>query len=250
MSLIEEALRKQREETEKNEKPAPPPPPEPAPETPPEPEQEQEAAARRPWAMLAGLILLGILGIAFIVWLLVFGLQLWQTTPPPAVAPQGAAVTTNATPAPAPTPPAVAVPATNATPVVAPAAPATNIVVVPPPAPQPPAASTSQPVAVQSTPGPQPTGPAAPAVKPPSVAAPAVTPAAPKIAMPVMWPKMAVTGIIGSSRGGHSAVIINGQMLSPGDTLEGVRIETIEKQRVKLSYQGEVKMLSVGGTTE
>jgi type II secretory pathway component PulC len=65
-----------------------------------------------------------------------------------------------------------------------------------------------------------------------------------------MWPKLTVSGIIGSSKSGRSAVILNGQMLCPGDTMEGVSVESIDKQRVKLKFNGEVKMLSVGSSTE
>jgi hypothetical protein len=234
VSLIEEALRKQREEVEKGEKLTASPPLENPPETAPEP-PEDITASRRPWAMLAGLIVLGVVGVAVVVWLLVFGLHLWQKTSAPAPTPQVVASTNSAVKAPpAAVPPKVAapdVPATNAAPVVAAVVPPTNSVVAPPPPPvvQPPPAPVVQPpVAVTNEP----------------VATP------PKVAMPVLWPKLIVTGIIGSSRTGHSAAIVNGQMLSPGDSLEGVRIEAIEKQRVKLVYQGEVKSLSVGGSTE
>lgn len=249
MSLIEEALRKQREEVEKDEKSVATPPPAIPQETPPEP-KEEEAPVRRPWVMLVGLCLLGILGVALILWMLIFGLHLWNKKPAPAAAPKVAAITTNAATAPSPiiTPKAVpaVVLATNASSVVATAAPATNAVVVPPPPPP-----AKQPTAVETISAPKVAEPHPPeAVKqPPSVTnAPAASPA--KVAMPVLWPKLLVTGIIGSSRTGHGAAIVNGQMLSPGDSLEGVKIETIEKQRVKLAFQGEVKFLSVGGSTE
>jgi hypothetical protein len=68
--------------------------------------------------------------------------------------------------------------------------------------------------------------------------------------MPVLWPRLVVSGVIGSSKNGHSAVIINGQMLSPGDSIEGVKILSIEKQRVKLSLQDEFRYVSVGSSTE
>ena len=66
----------------------------------------------------------------------------------------------------------------------------------------------------------------------------------------MIWPKLVVSGIIGSSKNGRSAAIMNGQMLSPGETIEGVTIESIDKQKVKLRYSGEVKLLSVGASTE
>ena len=227
MSLIEEALRKQREETEHPGHSVATPPPlphDPIPES-----TGEKAVARRPWAMLIGLVVLGILSLAFILWLLFFGLHLWQKNPVPAPVPTpvATALKTPVTPSPAPTPdPAqtpkmepIVIAVTNTPPAIPPVAPVTNAVTLPitPPAPL---------VA------PQPTGSTA------------------KVAMPVLWPKLLITGIIGRNKGGQSAVIINGQMLSPGDSLEGVKIEVIEKQRVKLVFQGEVKLLSVGGTTE
>ncbi len=223
MSLIEEALRKQREETEQPGHSGATPPPIPHDSI---PESTGEAAvARRPWAMLIGLIVLGILSLAFILWLLFFGLHLWQKKPAPVPVPTPVATALKAPaapspdPAPAPKSEPVVVPVTNTPPAIPPVAPVTNAAAIPitPPAP----------LVV-----PQPTGSTA------------------KVAMPVLWPKLVVTGIIGRNKGGQSAVIINGQMLSPGDSLEGVKVEGIEKQRAKLVFQGEVKLLSVGGTTE
>ena len=225
MSLIEEALRKQREETEQPGRSVATPPPlphDPAPES-----TGEKTVARRPWAMLTGLILLGILSLAFILWLLFFGLHLWQKPPAPAPVPAPAATALKAPATPSPEPVPAPVPKTEPV-VVA----VTNI----PPASPPPAPVTNT-VAAPITPSvplvaPQPTGSTV------------------KVAMPVLWPKLLITGIIGRNKGGESAVIINGQMLSPGDSLEGVKIEGIEKQRAKLVFQGETKLLSVGGTTE
>jgi len=248
VSLIEEALRKQREEVEKDEKSVVTPPPAIPLETPPEPTGD-EAPTRRPWAMLAGLVLLGILGVAFILWLLIFGLHLWQTKPAPATTPTVVAIATNTAPAPTPpVPPKVApavVPATNASAVAATVAPATNVVASPLPRP------ANQAPAVEAIPAPKVVDPrpTESAKQPQAVTnEPIASPA--KVSMPAQWPKLLVTGIIGSRRNGHSAAIVNGQMLSPGDSLEGVKIEAIEKQRVKLAFQGEEKFLSVGGSTE
>ena len=170
MSLIEEALRKQREETEQPGHSVATPPPLPHD---PVPESTGEAAvARRPWAMLTGLILLGVLSLAFILWLLFFGLHLWQKKPVPTPAPTSAATIPKApetppSPAPAPAPKTepVVVAVTNTPPSIPPAAPVTNTVAIPitPPAPL---------VA------PQPTGSTV------------------KVAMPVLWPKLLITGII------------------------------------------------------
>lgn len=251
MSLIEEALRKQREEVEHAEK-SPTPPPIPAEMTAEPPEEEQVPAARRPWIMLAGIVLLGILGIAFILWLLFFGLHLWQKEQPPAATPKAVATATNVQaktpPAPPQPPPPTGIAVTSTPPV---STTATNVAppATPPAAPAPapaPAVRAAEPAAP-----PKPVEPPAPeAVKPAPVVAQAPTGTPAKVALPVIWPKLVVTGLIGSSKTGHSAAIVNGQMLSPGDSIEGVKIESVEKQRVKLAFQGETKLLSVGGSTE
>lgn len=223
MSLIEEALRKQREETEQTGQSAAIPPPlphDPAPES----IEGTAAAPRRPWAMLTGLILIGILSLAFILWLLFFGLHLWQKTPDPANTPVIAAVPkAPSIPSAPPDPPPKLEPVvvTNTPPVIPPIAPVTNAVVMPVITTVPPAPLVTNPPAVNIV----------------------------KEILPVIWPKLLVTGIIGR-KGGQSAVIINGQMLSPGDSLEGVKIEGIEKQRAKLVFQGEIKLLAAGGSTE
>ena len=84
----------------------------------------------------------------------------------------------------------------------------------------------------------------------PALKASVPPPAPAKLELPVIWPKLVVSGIIGSSKNGRSAAIMNGQMLSPGETIEGVTIESIDKQKVKLRFSGEVKLLSVGASTE
>lgn len=242
MSLIEEALRKQREESEKSESAPPPPLPgvpatdEAKPDGPP-----PELSSRRPWGLLAAIAGITVLAILFILWLLVFGLKLWQTPPIAGItkAPAPLAPVTPVTPAPASR--------TNA---AAPEA-RTPDAPVAPPAPKPlPAEAVSPP----PSPGPQ-TNPAAPAIPIAGKDVPALKPSAPppapaKLELPVIWPKLVVSGIIGSSKSGRSAVIMNGQMLSPGEAIEGVTIESIDKQKVKLRYSGEVKLLAVGASTE
>ncbi len=248
MSLIEEALRKQREESEKTGSVsiAPPPiPSEPA-EIPPEPPIAEEHA-RRPWALLAGIAVASILAILFVAWLLIYGLKLWQTKPTPAQI--NASITTNA---PKALPVTTAAPSTNTTtkPLVAPQTPPPQPVATtpaPPPATTTPATlpATQAPTVAPKT---DPTATLAPKSAPPPQQS--ITPAPDKLELPVMWPKLTVSGIIGSSKSGRSAVILNGQMLSPGDTIEGVSIESVDKQKVKLKYSGETKMLSVGASTE
>lgn len=247
MSLIEEALRKQREENEKPGSATVPSPPAPAvpPPLPPELPLEEEPA-RRSWTLLAGIVGGGALAILFIFWLLVFGLKLWQAKPDLTII--KTVISTNNTPlaSPAhqskitineavkspPQPPTTAVQPTTPPPPVT----------LPPPATIQPSVPKAQELPLSTTPV---------AEKTPSYqksSNPAPTPA--KLELPILWPKIMVSGIIGSSKNGRSAAILNGQMLSPGETIEGVTIESIDKQKVKLRYNEEIKLLSVGASTE
>ena len=265
MSLIEEALRKQREETERGTPaPASPPPP-PAPEEVPAPVEEESTPeiVRRPWRLLAGLTLGGILAVILIVWLLIFGLKLWhkqdvpltgmRTAPPIATnkpappIPAATGITSTA----AATRVTVTVPETRPTGTnTVPVAASTGLVVT---ATTPPVKSGG-PVGIPPQPAPVPIQ-ATPATKGSS------TPAEPVkiltgpgggnvISIPVAWPRLTVSGIIGNIRSGRCAAIINGQTLAKGDSIEGVRVEGIENQKVKLSFNHEVKLVAVGATTE
>ena len=270
VSLIEEALRKQREESEKAQsgptphptsrlslEPTPPPPNAEAAQAPASAEAAPdgpiaEEPTRRPWGILAGIAVAGLASILFIVWLLVYGLGLWRNPPdtrhvkaagatPAAVMPNQPARGTNdpaklpAPPLPAAIAPAASTPISNPPPASVPS----PVEQTAKSQPSPPGAQTAHP----------PTTPVAENVQPIQKTSP--PPASiPKLEMPVLWPKLTVSGIIGSAKSGRSAAIINGQMLSPGDTIEGVTIESIEKQKVKLQFSGEIKTLSMGGSTE
>lgn len=245
MSLIEEALRKQREENEKSRTTPALPPPLPAPAHTPDTGEAQmpdAPPAHRSWALLAALVVGGVIIIVLVIWLLVFGLNLWQKAPeatPVKPVPQTPAVTPKSVP-PAPMP-------TNEPPKVVPPAPSP----MPPGpiAPPPPVSVTTTQVASTSLPVMATSGTSAPpAPQAAGLAVPTAIP--PKLEMPVVWPKITVSGIIGSSKNGRSAAILNGQMVSPGDGIEGATIETIDKQKVKLRFGGESKWLTVGGSTE
>ncbi|MEI6167008.1 MAG: hypothetical protein WCS52_07420 [bacterium] len=247
MSLIEEALRKQREESEKSAPPSPPPPPIPSPspdEAPPD-APPAEASPRRPWALLAGIAGAGVLAILFVIWLLVFGMKLWQTKPD--IVNTKGVIATHAPSLP-PTAPRTNDTSKSVTPPPSPV----MVPSIPKPPPQEglPATPVTPPPALEA-----PASPAPPIIPVVEKALPALKPSAPspapaKLELPVIWPKLVVSGIIGSSKNGRSAAIMNGQMLSPGETIEGVTIESIDKQKVKLRYSGEVKLLSVGASTE
>lgn len=256
MSLIEEALRKQREETEKArgeltiKAPAPAEPP-PLPETV-EPPVEEAVPVRKALPALIVSVAGGILLVAGIVWLLLYGINLrsgGESKPAPAAKPADKAAKVDR-----PMAGAMAAASTSA----APAAASTTVVIkVQTPAPVAPAAVA--PVAASATvvavdapvtvTGKVMTGGQADVVHVDGGAAAAPVPAVQKIAV-VVWPKLTVTGIIGATRGGKSAAIVNGQMVTPGAVVEGVKIEAIDRLGVKLSFEGESRTLSVGGSTE
>ncbi len=272
MSLIEEALRKQREETERT-KPGgsqqhaaqPPPVPEPPPAPPPAQEQESgtsEPPPRKTWTLLLMAGLGTFVLLILVVCLLVFGFGLWRT-PATESKPAAAASVKPAVPVrqpaavqprpDAPTTHATATPAAAATGLVATAV-SSNQPATPEPTSPPPVAAVTVPVATTA---------AAPAVAvasaqsnvfpvlgsdTPTSAPPAVVaePAKPL----VVWPKLTVFGLIGGTGGRKGAVIINGQMFGIGDTVEGVKIISIDKDGAHLKFAGETRVLKVGGTTE
>lgn len=266
MSLIEEALRKQREETERTQPsgsgkqaPAPivAPPPPPMPVTPVATNAAAPVAApaagdppeksRTTWRLLVGVGVLMLIAIAVLLWMFMFGMWLFKT--PGSVPASGTnAASLNA---------ATGVTARTAAPVRATAH--TNVVAVV----VAPAASTAQPPA-QTAPTPTnmiaivvPTPPVPPTV--PVTAIPAVQPrtnppvstaAVEAVKLPIVWPRLAVSGIMGGGRTVRSTVIVNGQMLTQGDLIEGAKIIAIDKRGVTLSFSGETRTLTVGTSTD
>jgi hypothetical protein len=239
VSLIEEALRKQREETEKarggltiqvppNANVPPPPLPMPAQEEQ-EEEQEDPAPVRKAVPVLIIAVVVGVVVVAGIVWLLMYGFNSKknEVTKAPVVEKAKPAVMAEVAAASVETKVATSAPVEVKAPVVisAPVTPAATPVAIEAPVVIGNASATS--VAV--------------------VAEPAKV--VQKVVV-VVWPKLTVTGLIGASRGSKSAAIINGQMVSTGAMIEGVRVEAIDRQGVQLSYEGEVRTLAVGGSTD
>ncbi|MEI8352483.1 MAG: hypothetical protein WCG36_09270 [bacterium] len=237
MSLIEEALRKQREEVErdagkreagKRDMTQPltlTPPPLPVTDTTPSTPDPVAAAPGRSWALVAGLFLGGALILVLILGLLFYGWSLWRQRPELSMGSVKTAPVTNLaakamTPAPPPSPSPVA---TNPPPVP----------VIVPEIPSPTQVVTN--IAIPSTPAPAPLK---------------VVVAPPPKPRPVIWPRLSVSGIIGGGKKGFYAAIINGKTLCPGDTTEGVTIKAIENQKVRLVYEGEERTLSAGGIIE
>lgn len=269
MSLIEEALRKQREETERTQ---PAPAAEPAAESaatpPPAPSAPPPAAepVQRNWPLLVGIGVALMIVVLALLWMMIFGLKLFGIKPTPgataAAAPRSApAVPTQAVvaaTAPAvPTAVTSATVAAAATPVVttpaAPAATTTTAANVTEAEPVPPPAAAAASPEVPAAP------PAAPAVSatpvaPATTAAPAAPSASPTNAVsakaPVVWPRLAVSGVIGSTKAGRGTVLINNQMVAVGESIEGAKVLAVTKQGVTLTYSGETRTLSVGTATE
>jgi hypothetical protein len=265
VSLIEEALRKQREETEQGESAGAPldtAPPPPLPEENQEPSETVEQ--RRTWPLLAGIVGVSAIVLAGLVWLLFFGMKILRTetesgsrpvATAPALPPASNAQPETAT---AGTQPEVAVVAptqagaeTNA--------PAGAETTAPLAAPQGPVTGTSTPPVAAMAPGtnadasastPAPADTVAPRIVTPDTVTSSTTTPPPAKVEAVMWPRLTVSGIIGTSRGSRGAAIINGQMLAIGASVEGVRVIAVDKQGVELSFGGETRTLTVGGTTD
>ena len=254
MSLIEEALRKQREETTQSSHESTPlklagvtpPPPLPEQDSP----VEEPPAQRRSWVLLAAIGGIGLLLVITLIWLFFFGMKLWQS--PKTRAPATVADTASR-PAAAPTGTAAFAIAQNRTMSNAPAATHTATVAVSVEAPStnpalPAAPATPSAVAVQTVAG-SPFPPRdAPSVK--FVATTNLTTTLTARPEAVVWPKLVISGFISTARGSHGAAIVNGQMVAPGDTIEGVRVIAVDKHGVQFRYGSETQTLAVGGTTE
>lgn len=259
MSLIEDALRKHQQEAEKVPAPAeaqppaePPSPPEPPPLPPSsEPPAEPAVPASRNWPLLAGIVALVVLLIAAAGALGFLAYQQWVRAkaavapaagPAPSPRPLPAATTlvTQVSGAASPSSVLASVSVTGATATaVVSSLPAITAAVDR-------AAVTSDNRAVASDVSVKPatTGAKAEAVQTARVMA--VSAPAPK--PPVIWPKLKLSGFLnvrgsGASRG---TAIINGQMVSEGETIEDVKLISMSQGEVLLELQGERRTLKVG----
>ena len=61
----------------------------------------------------------------------------------------------------------------------------------------------------------------------------------------VNWPELTYSGA--AAGGSHVLAIINGRMLSIGDSIQGVTVLKIGKTDVMVEYQGEKRILRAGG---
>ena len=274
MSLIEEALRKQREESEQAPSGSNPlklagvpaaPPSLPEPDAP----AEEPVAQRRSWTLLAAIGGIGLLLVIAIIWLLFFGMKLWQTPNAPLPRPSAAPIGHHA-PAPTGTSAVAVAVTTHRTTLTAPLATNSARLVPPaevPSAPAPPTPPTAplllSPVAVQTGTAPvHVTAPVEGTALFATVPAPPPVKEAPLVRIggtttnfvtrpeATIWPKLTVSGFISTARGPHGAAIVSGQMVGPGDTIEGVKVIAVDKRGVQFGFGGETQTLAVGGTTE
>lgn len=82
------------------------------------------------------------------------------------------------------------------------------------------------------------------AVRPPPKPTPVVSPPPPPPTnVPVVFPKLKLQGLI--IRANNSMAIINGQSYGVGDTVNGVVVKAIERDRVTVELGGEVQTLKM-----
>ncbi len=90
---------------------------------------------------------------------------------------------------------------------------------------------------------------AAPVTTPPVTPAPVVELAPlPSPPEPVLWPRLAVSGIL-QLPGGECSARINGNLLMAGDVVEGATVVEVTRRQVVMVYQGETNALRVGDAT-
>ena len=251
MSLIQEALKRQQEESGKagpKSRPAPPPlpprrtdgpPPLSQAEGPtsatiqPPPVEETKGAGKevgekkekkageeknesRNWPTLVGILVLALLLAGGGVWMLVYAFQQWKSNK--AAGPRIALLGKEQ-----PTEP------------------------VQPDDYEPEVAQLDEPEPVEpepmTEPGEEPTGALTAAVAEPGVGEEQID-----MLEPLEWPQISLTAVVG--KGLTGAAIINGQIVGVGEIVDDVEVAAVGRQGVKLQYMGESRFLKVGTTLE
>ena len=62
------------------------------------------------------------------------------------------------------------------------------------------------------------------------------------------WPRLAVTGLVGSKSGG--AAIVNGEIVGLWETIADAQVIELSKDGVRFEYHGETRMVRIGGSIE
>jgi hypothetical protein len=60
-----------------------------------------------------------------------------------------------------------------------------------------------------------------------------------------VWPKLALTALVGS--GANGTAVINGKVLSIGETIDGAELTAIGEGGVELEFGGDRQFLRIGG---
>jgi hypothetical protein len=66
----------------------------------------------------------------------------------------------------------------------------------------------------------------------------------------VVWPKLRLAGVLSAVDRGQESALINDQIVTRGQVIEGVSIVSISRSGVQVEYQGETRILRAGETTE
>lgn len=261
MSLIQEALKRQQEDADKDSVGAPPSGEEAgANETrdempPPLPRAVPEAdRGKRAWPTLIGVVLMRMLLIGGAVWMLYYAYLQFAgggSEPVPVE------ITTNSPeeggpPAPPPAPE----PEPEPEPEPPPKDPGSEAV-EPGPEPEPitePVAETTPTTETGVDPAPVPPEPSPdkpspdkpPSEKPPSEKPKPEAPA-PAPQPEVAWPALTVEGTVGT--GANGAAMINGQVIQVGERVQGVAVQSVGRSGVVLEYKGQTRTVRAGGST-
>lgn len=256
MSLIQEALKRQQEDADKDSVGAPPSGEEAgANETrdempPPLPRAVPEAdRGKRAWPTLIGVVLMLMLLIGGAVWMLYYAYLQFAgggSEPVPVE------ITTNSPeeggpPAPPPAPE----PEPEPEPEPPPKDPGSEAV-EPGPEPEPitePVAETTPTTETGVDPAPVPPEPSPdkpPSEKPPSEKPKPEAPA-PAPQPEVAWPALTVEGTVGT--GANGAAMINGQVIQVGERVQGVAVQSVGRSGVVLEYKGQTRTVRAGGST-
>ena len=65
-----------------------------------------------------------------------------------------------------------------------------------------------------------------------------------------LWPRVTVNGILAKGTRGRGMAIINNQMMSVNETVEGVRLIEVKGQGVLLEFGGESRFVEIGQTVQ
>jgi len=103
------------------------------------------------------------------------------------------------------------------------------------------------PAALEAVPPPKPVEPPTPVTTaPPTPTVPPPAPAPPAKPAEAPWPaELKLMGIFFNKTNPHA--LINGKTVAPGDSINGIRVATIESDRVTVEWNGRVKQIILGG---